>query len=239
MEALIGVLLSSTDPRAMSLVADISKDSAARDILSRVDTSLVGTHPHANYDTFNPRVGSSSVGKRIASELADSTQEWQRHLQQIISKNASDRSLFASSDAGMGRALDGKKPSDPSSRGFHILLIDLYIIATGTSTERLQTNSLSSLQPHAPRPIRPPVTVDLTKPDSRSSSPSRRRRLEPLTPLTTGSPGIGGGSSGDPSASRRDGRTTSLLIFNCQAENLLCSLFRDPFRSKYAGVFRL
>lgn len=106
-------------------------------------------------------------------------------------------------------------------------------LVTGTSTALPHANS-SSLQPHAPRPIRLPVAVDLTKPDSRSSSPSRRRRLEPLTPLTTGSPGIGGGSSGDPSVGRRDGKRFS-TSFNCH-DDLINStkpslrLIRDEIR---------
>jgi hypothetical protein len=205
MEALIGVLLGSSDPRATSLIADVSQDSAARDILNRVDASLVGSHPHANYDGFNPRMGSSSVGKRIASELADSTQEWQRHLQQIITKKQSDRSGFFTSETGI---------SEPPVTFFKVNFYahSFSIVMTGSSAEVPQANLTSHLSPHTSRPTQPPVTVDVSKPDSRSSSPSRRKRLDPLTPLTTGSPGIGGGSSGDPSASRRDGKLFSSRI---------------------------
>lgn len=88
MEALIGVLLASQDPRASSLIADVSRDSVAREILNRVDTSLLGTHPMDQPGSLDPRVGNSSVGKRISNELADSTHEWQRHLSQIISRNS-------------------------------------------------------------------------------------------------------------------------------------------------------
>jgi hypothetical protein len=88
MEALLGVLLASDDPRAKSLMTAISNDSVARDVLSRVDTSPVGTQPQQTQEIYNPRGGTSSVGRRIASELADSTREWQRHLLQTISKNA-------------------------------------------------------------------------------------------------------------------------------------------------------
>jgi hypothetical protein len=88
MEALLGVILASDDPRAKSLITAISNDSVARDVLSRVDTSPVGTQPLQSQEIYNPRGGTSSVGRRIASELADSTREWQRHLLQTISKNA-------------------------------------------------------------------------------------------------------------------------------------------------------
>lgn len=89
MEALIGVLLGSRDPRASSLISDISQDSVAREILNRVDVSLLGTHPLDQPLNSDPRVGNSSVGKRISTELADSTHEWQRHLAQIIGRNSS------------------------------------------------------------------------------------------------------------------------------------------------------
>jgi hypothetical protein len=79
MEALLGVILASNDPRAKSLITAISNDSVARDVLSRVDTSPVGTQPLQSQEIYNPRGGTSSVGRRIASELADSTREWQRH----------------------------------------------------------------------------------------------------------------------------------------------------------------
>jgi hypothetical protein len=88
MEALLGVLLASNDPRATSLMSAISNDSVARDVLSCVDSSPVGTQPQQTQETYNPRGGTSSVGRRIASELADSTREWQNHLLQTISKNA-------------------------------------------------------------------------------------------------------------------------------------------------------
>ena len=107
MEALLGVVLASNDPRATSLVAAISNDSVARDVLSRVDSSPVGTQPLQTQEAYNPRGGgTSSVGRRIASELADSTREWQRHLLQIIANNPDSAVLHTG-------ASDGKKQSSP------------------------------------------------------------------------------------------------------------------------------
>jgi hypothetical protein len=61
-----------------------------------------------------------------------------------------------------------------------------------------------STSSHAPRPVRPPVQLDLRRSNSRSVSPSRRRGFGPLTPLTAGSPAVAGGSSGgNPSDGKR------------------------------------
>ena len=43
MEALIGTLLASQDPRARTLVQDIIQDPFAREVLSRVDRSIVAS----------------------------------------------------------------------------------------------------------------------------------------------------------------------------------------------------
>ncbi|CAG7850422.1 SubName: Full=Uncharacterized protein {ECO:0000313/EMBL:CCA69624.1} [Serendipita indica DSM 11827] len=159
MEALIGVLLASNDPRAVSLVADISQDSAARDILQRVDSSAVGTRQLSQEPT-NARSGSASVGKRIATELADSTQEWQRHLGMIIT----NRGLGQTTDASVAAGQHGYSPHSKST------------IFPG----------LQALNP---------MVLNAAGSDSRSSSPSRRRRLEPLTPLTANSPGATGSNA--------------------------------------------
>jgi hypothetical protein len=168
MEALIGVVLASQDPRASSLIADISRDSVARDILNRVDTSLVGTHRVDQLSGHDLRVGNSSVGKRISTELADSTHEWQRHLSQIISRNAS---------------MAGVNPPSATiaspSGGLHPQL----------------AHQIGSPHLLAPRPFRPAVAVDVPRSDSRSSgSPSRLRRMDVLTPITSSSPVAPGGS---------------------------------------------
>lgn len=89
MEALIGTLIACQDPRATSLIADMSKDKLACDILTRVDQSPVGSQRHnrGSGDPSTPKGG--SVGRRIASELAASTYEWQDHLAQIINQGGS------------------------------------------------------------------------------------------------------------------------------------------------------
>ncbi|KIM22896.1 hypothetical protein M408DRAFT_28343 [Serendipita vermifera MAFF 305830] len=191
MEALLGVVLASSDPRATSLVAAISNDSVARDVLTRVDSSPVGTQPHhTTQEVYNPRNGggTSSVGKRIASELAESTREWQRHLLQIIANNPNPDIAGSSHLAGVGGAGQTSE-------------------VWGTHHSQFQDNSPQAYSsPHAPRPIRPPVALDFQRNASRSCSPSRRRRgVDPLTPQTAGSPGVHGGSSGGgPSDGKRD-----------------------------------
>ena len=116
MEALLGVFLASNDPRATSLIAAISADSVARDILARVDFSPVGTQPQQAREVYNPRGGTSSVGRRIASELADSTREWQRHVLQTISKNTNPATLGSASE-GENTALPFFQPKPNSLIG--------------------------------------------------------------------------------------------------------------------------
>ena len=128
MEALIGVLLASNDPRAVSLVADISQDSAARDILQRVDNSAVGTR-NISQDA-NARSGMASVGKRIATELADSTQEWQSHLSTIITNR------------GLGQVADGKLVP-PVTRN------SLYLLSSGRTWTKYIFSACSEY--HIPR----------------------------------------------------------------------------------------
>lgn len=42
LEALLGIIIASSDPRAQSLVDDLSQDTLARDIIARVDSSAFG-----------------------------------------------------------------------------------------------------------------------------------------------------------------------------------------------------
>ncbi|KAG8835837.1 hypothetical protein FRC17_000801 [Serendipita sp. 399] len=151
MESLLGVLLASKDPRAVSLVTDMSRDSAARDILSRVDVSW-----SYKGETSNTRPGNTSVGKRIASELAESTREWQRHLEQIIRGS----------------------PTSPQARQ------ENYIPARPSDRQDSSSRPFASVESHGGTDRQ-----QLGTSESRSSSPSRRKRLEPLTPLTMESPG--------------------------------------------------
>ncbi|KAG8837598.1 hypothetical protein FRC18_008823 [Serendipita sp. 400] len=157
MEALLGVILGSKDPRAVSLVNDMSRDSAARDILSRVDVGFVGTQPPSKGEAGNNRTGNSSVGKRIASELAEATREWQRHLDQIIR---------------------GKSTSPQAQQHSYVF---------ARASDRHDTSNQPLFTPLEALSVPERQQIDTS--ESRSSSPSRRKRPEPLTPLTMGSPG--------------------------------------------------
>ncbi|PVG01630.1 hypothetical protein CPB86DRAFT_871039 [Serendipita vermifera] len=207
MEALIGVLLASKDPRATSLITDMSKDAAARDIINRVDTSLVGTHPFDGSDHSNQKASSTSVGRRIATELADSTHEWQRHLGQIISGHdpsrpapIPDRGGTASHNT-FSELTYGSAHPEATIKGNPLLQIS-------SSSPRPHGPPFAMAQQSHPPPLASSTFSDVINTDSRSSSPTRRTRHDPLTPVTVGSPGLTGGSSGHRSDLRHARSTT-------------------------------
>lgn len=110
MEALIGTLLASQDHRARTLIQDIVQDPLAREVLSRVDRSIVGTQGRlqgaGRWSERNEASKSGRVGKRMTGEMASSTYEWQDHLLHIIATSPS-AAAFRSSSASSSRLLPG------------------------------------------------------------------------------------------------------------------------------------
>jgi len=124
MEALIGTLLASQDPRARTLIQDVVQDPLAREVLSRVDRSIVGTQGRlqgaGRWSDRNEASKSGRVGKRMTGEMASSTYEWQDHLLHIIATSPSAVS-FRPSSASSSRPLPGPHSTSvsPVQPGYH------------------------------------------------------------------------------------------------------------------------
>jgi hypothetical protein len=124
MEALIGTLLASQDPRARTLIQDIVQDPLAREVLSRVDRSIVGTQGRlqgaSRWSERNEAGKSGRVGKRMTGEMASSTYEWQDHLLHIIATSPS-ATAFRPSSASSSRLLPAPHGTNvsPGQPGYH------------------------------------------------------------------------------------------------------------------------
>ena len=124
MEALIGTLLASQDHRARSLIQDLVQDPLAREVLSRVDRSIVGSQGRlqgaGRWSERNEAGKSGRVGKRMTGEMASSTYEWQDHLLHIIATSPS-AAAFRSSSASSSRLLVGPHNPNvsPVQPGYH------------------------------------------------------------------------------------------------------------------------
>jgi hypothetical protein len=127
MEALIGTLLASQDPRARTLIQDMVQDPLAREVLSRVDRSIVGAHGRlqgsGRWPDRNEASKSGRVGKRITGEMASSTYEWQDHLLHIIatSPSAATAGAFKPCSTSTSRLLPGPHSThvSPVQPGYH------------------------------------------------------------------------------------------------------------------------
>ena len=125
MEALIGTLLASQDPRARTLVQDIIQDPLAREVLSRVDRSIVGSQGRqqgaGRWPDRNDAGKPGRVGKRMTGEMASSTYEWQDHLLHIIATSPSAATTFRPSSAAPSRLLAGPHSANvsPVQPGYH------------------------------------------------------------------------------------------------------------------------
>lgn len=124
MEALIGTLLASQDHRARTLIQDILQDPLAREVLSRVDRSIVGTQGRlqgaSRWSERNEAGKSGRVGKRMTGEMASSTYEWQDHLLHIIATSPS-AAAFRSASASSSRLLPAPHSANvsPVQPGYH------------------------------------------------------------------------------------------------------------------------
>ena len=97
MEALIGTLLGSDDPRACSIIHDLSGDPLARRILERVDGSPYGTRGKAagalgdrgsNIFSTIPSPSPPAVGIHPFTTVSS---EWQDHLRKRLRAGADTR----------------------------------------------------------------------------------------------------------------------------------------------------
>ncbi|KAH7101246.1 fungal-specific transcription factor domain-containing protein [Auriculariales sp. MPI-PUGE-AT-0066] len=174
LEALLGIIISSQDTRAQSLVEDLSQDTLARDIIARVDNSPFGPRGRrlavtASRDSYLQDDGQPSpsarskrhVASRYALDLPQDgslpafitpSNEWQDHLASRVSAN--------------GRARQSALPP---------LQVDLgsFAAAYPESASAVDRSTLqSALHPSIDRPPPPLRTADI---HSGSGTPSPRR----------------------------------------------------------------
>ncbi|KDQ12430.1 hypothetical protein BOTBODRAFT_67359 [Botryobasidium botryosum FD-172 SS1] len=140
MEALLGTIITSTDPRARTLIADLSQDAFAREIIARVDDSPFGNRGRKELEAGE---GSSSRGKRsshitarqvhaltsgMASRLNSDPYEWQSQKtdrSQSLDQSAYDLTDPSSSIISASSALRLDSPAlqypdtKPRSASFH------------------------------------------------------------------------------------------------------------------------
>ncbi|KAG6909434.1 hypothetical protein DXG01_000588 [Tephrocybe rancida] len=95
-EALLGIMMSASDPRAQSLLHDIGKDPLAKEIINRVDNSPYGVKGRKREDDTKPRVGhqaSSSDSSQATSKIETGnfdltsthpTSEWQDRVTAML-----------------------------------------------------------------------------------------------------------------------------------------------------------
>lgn len=108
MEALLGTLLSSGDPRARSVIADLAGDPLANDILARVEESPFGTRGSAG-DVLENRasriVRTSASTSPAPHPFANPSVEWQAHLKERLKAGA----VRAAASSG-GSGVEGSTP---------------------------------------------------------------------------------------------------------------------------------
>jgi hypothetical protein len=134
MEALIGTLLASQGHRARTLIQDLVQDPLAREVLSPVGRSIVGTQARMQGASCSPDRNEVNkpgrVGKRMTGEMVSSTYEWQDHLLHIAtspsaattfrpSSASSSRLLPAPHSTTMPPVQPGYRPSPPEHYVHH------------------------------------------------------------------------------------------------------------------------
>ncbi|KAG6826250.1 hypothetical protein H0H92_000574 [Tricholoma furcatifolium] len=111
-EALLGIMLSSNDSRAQSLLRDIGKDPLAREIIKRVDSTPYGVKGRKRDGDVKPRAGhqasstsseASLPGSRAESEKFDlatthPSNEWQDRVSAMLAALSNDSQATASED---------------------------------------------------------------------------------------------------------------------------------------------
>ncbi|KAF8062419.1 fungal-specific transcription factor domain-containing protein [Lyophyllum atratum] len=96
-EALLGIMISASDPRAQTLLRDIGKDPLAKEIINRVDNSPYGVKGRKRDGDAKPRAGhqasssdsSLSTSQKTASPKVDLTtthpsNEWQDRVSTML-----------------------------------------------------------------------------------------------------------------------------------------------------------
>ncbi|GLB40011.1 putative fungal specific transcription factor [Lyophyllum shimeji] len=170
-EALLGIMLSASDPRAQSLLRDLGKDPLAKEIINRVDNSPYGVkgRKRDSNQTTKPRAGhqasssesSLSTSQKPASHKVDITSthpsnEWQDRVTAM---------LHVSATASTGEA-EAPEPSAPA---------DTQRLRIRTSAPTLGSASSSSSRPLL-RVDPSGSTISLGGAQDDSQSPGRRTR---------------------------------------------------------------
>ena len=174
MEALVGTLLSSGDPRARSIIEDLTGDPLAHDILARVDESPFGTRGKAG-DGFEDRasrivrtsVSASSTGPH---PFTSPSIEWQEHLKERLKRGAGVRTPSAASgpprlnlvtDMRQGSRAHDRDPAGESPRQRRRL---------GSSSPKSRSYTNPSLPTHSHSHVRPRGGTPSLSPVSATSS---------------------------------------------------------------------
>ncbi|KAF4607868.1 hypothetical protein EYR40_000204 [Pleurotus pulmonarius] len=97
-EALLGIVLSSSDERAQTLLHDLSQDPLAKEIIKRVDNSPYGCqgrkrgdstggpkrHPASSSDSAHPQTSGKYTADKIDLQSTHPSNEWQDHVLSIL-----------------------------------------------------------------------------------------------------------------------------------------------------------
>lgn len=114
MEALLGTLLSSGDPRARSLIKDLTGDPLASEIFARVDESPFGSRgkPGDILENRASRIVRTSVSTSSAGALpfASPSAEWQDHLKERLRAGAGKTPSVSLSPPDLSLITDTRDP---------------------------------------------------------------------------------------------------------------------------------
>ncbi|KDQ32691.1 hypothetical protein PLEOSDRAFT_1073145 [Pleurotus ostreatus PC15] len=97
-EALLGIVLSSSDERAQTLLHDLSQDPLAKEIIKRVDNSSYGCqgrkrgdstggtkrHPASSSDSAHAQTSGKYTADKIDLQSTHPSNEWQDHVLSIL-----------------------------------------------------------------------------------------------------------------------------------------------------------
>ncbi|EKM56762.1 uncharacterized protein PHACADRAFT_254069 [Phanerochaete carnosa HHB-10118-sp] len=113
-EALIGILISSKDSRAKTLLEDLSEDPLAKDIIDRVNNSSYGHKGRKRGATTNTRSRPAPVeskgGDTPALQATHPSSEWQDSLTARLDARAAQRSTLVENGESFGETDNGGLP---------------------------------------------------------------------------------------------------------------------------------
>ncbi|PPR03375.1 hypothetical protein CVT24_012500 [Panaeolus cyanescens] len=125
-EALLGIMLATNDPRAQSLLQDISKDSLAKEIIARVDNSpygikgrkrqdialSIGGKARSGHSSETSQPGQKSESKSIDLTSTHPSNEWQDRVSAMLNSLQSGSSSDQATGTRHDRTYSPKSSSD-------------------------------------------------------------------------------------------------------------------------------